>query len=113
MTSQRSPFRLNKAEGKLMGVCAGLADHFEIDLALVRVAALLALALTFPLVGVAYLVVALIAKPRGARAGRGRDFDAAGASRERMSDLDARLRSVESYVTAPNPGLAREIDALR
>ena len=30
-------FRLNKADGKLMGVCAGLADYFGLDVTLVRI----------------------------------------------------------------------------
>jgi phage shock protein PspC (stress-responsive transcriptional regulator) len=30
-------FRLNKVDGKLMGVCAGIADRFGIDATLVRV----------------------------------------------------------------------------
>ncbi|WP_375782390.1 PspC domain-containing protein [Croceicoccus naphthovorans] len=35
----RSPakFHLNKRDGKLMGVCAGIADYFGIDATLVRI----------------------------------------------------------------------------
>lgn len=54
-------FRLNKSEGKIMGVCAGLADYSGIDLMLIRVLTVL---LTLAGVGstiILYLLVGLIA----------------------------------------------------
>lgn len=116
---QRNQFRLNQRDKKVMGVCAGIADHFDIDVTLVRVAMVLALIMTFPLIGFAYLAVGMIAKSGGPRIG----YDAhdaprlsaasVEATRERMRDIDARMQAIESYVTSSNTALAREIDELR
>ena len=57
-------FALDKSRGKLMGVCAGRARWANIDVTLVRVAAV---ALTLVGVGstiLVYLVIALIAEAR-------------------------------------------------
>jgi len=61
MSVRSNAFRLNKSEGKVMGVCAGLADYTGIDLMLIRVLTVL---LTVCGVGstiILYLIVALIA----------------------------------------------------
>lgn len=54
-------FRLDKANGKLFGVSAGIANYFEIDPMVVRLgfvaATLLGFGLTIPI----YIAVALIA----------------------------------------------------
>lgn len=41
MSVRSNSFRLNKSQGKIMGVCAGLADYSGIDLMLIRVLAVL------------------------------------------------------------------------
>ena len=59
--SASNAFRLNKSRGKIMGVCAGLADYSGIDLMLIRVLTVL---LTLCGVGstiILYLIVGLIA----------------------------------------------------
>ena len=61
MPVRSNSFRLNKTRGKILGVCAGLADYSGIDLMLVRVLAVL---LTLCGVGstvLLYLIVGLIA----------------------------------------------------
>ncbi len=61
MSVQSNRFRLNKSQGKVMGVCAGLADYTGIDLMLIRVLTVL---LTLCGVGstvILYLLVGLIA----------------------------------------------------
>ncbi|KKC27036.1 PspC domain-containing protein [Sphingomonas sp. SRS2] len=61
MSVRSNSFRLNKSDGKIMGVCAGLADYTGIDLMLVRVLTVL---LTLCGVGstfILYLLVGLIA----------------------------------------------------
>lgn len=61
MSVQSNRFRLNKSQGKIMGVCAGLADYTGIDLMLIRVLTVL---LTLCGVGstvILYLLVGLIA----------------------------------------------------
>lgn len=61
MSVRSNSFRLNKSDGKIMGVCAGLADYTGIDLMLIRVLTVL---LTLCGVGstiILYLLVGLIA----------------------------------------------------
>lgn len=61
MSVRSNSFRLNKSEGKIMGVCAGLADYTGIDLMLIRILTVL---LTLCGVGstiILYLLVGMIA----------------------------------------------------
>lgn len=108
-------FEVDRKEGKLLGVCAGLARSTGIDATFIRVGLVLA-----AIVGsafwtlAAYFLVALIGQPRrGARrtplAARHGGQD----SRERMRDLDLRMQAIETYVTSSNSRLAREIEELR
>ena len=119
MSSYRGKFRLNRHDGKIMGVCAGLSDHFDVDVTLVRVAMVLALLLTFPVAGFAYLIAGLIAD--GGRSHRV-DYGTPGPrlsahsveeTRARMRDLDARLQAIETPTISSNVALAKEIDELR
>ena len=116
----RGKFRLNRKDGKIMGVCAGLSDHFDIDVTLVRVAMVLALVLTFPGAGFAYLVMGLVADSGGMSHrfepdGRAPRLSAHSVeeTRARMRDLDARMQAIETHVTSSNVALAKEIDELR
>jgi len=118
VASHREPFRLNRDEGKVLGVCAGIADHFDADVTLVRAGMVLAILITFPLMLVGYFLLAMIARSdRGRVSGRAqrapRLADPAADTRERMRALDARMQAIESYVTSPNTALAREIEDLR
>jgi phage shock protein C len=116
----RGKFRLNKVEGKVLGVCSGLADHFNMDATLVRVGMALAILMTFPVMLFAYFILAMVAESGG---GRSRPIErteaprlnvaSAEATRERMRELDARLAAIETYVTSSNTALAREIEELR
>lgn len=54
-------FRLNRERGKLMGVSAGIADHFGIDVTLVRVAWVAGTLLGFGSLILVYLAIGLIA----------------------------------------------------
>ena len=56
-----SGFRLNKAEGKVMGVCSGIADYTNVDVTLVRVGFVLGTLLGFGSVILVYLAIGLIA----------------------------------------------------
>ena len=49
----------NKAKGKILGVCAGLSEYFEIDVTLVRVAWIF-LVFAFGSGFLAYLICALV-----------------------------------------------------
>lgn len=54
-------FRLNKANGKLMGVSAGMADYFNVDVTLVRLAWVIGTLLGFGSLILVYLAIGLIA----------------------------------------------------
>lgn len=54
-------FRLDKANGKLMGVCSGIANYFGWDVTLVRIAWVLAVLLGFGSPVLIYLAIGLIA----------------------------------------------------
>lgn len=54
-------FRLDKVNGKVMGVCSGIASYFKIDVTLVRVAFALGTLLGFGSAVLVYLLIGLIA----------------------------------------------------
>ncbi|MCZ8170531.1 MAG: PspC domain-containing protein [Brevundimonas sp.] len=56
-----SGFRLNKTKGKLMGVSAGIADYFNVDVTLVRLGWVLGTILGFGSLVLVYLAIGLIA----------------------------------------------------
>ena len=54
-------FRLNKQRGKIMGVSAGIADYFGIDVTLVRIAWVVGTLLGVGSLALIYLAIGLIA----------------------------------------------------
>ena len=113
----RSTFYVDRRNGKLMGVCAGIANYTGWDATLVRVGVvLLTLIGGFPWTLIAYGVAAWVANPQPGSHELG-DLVAPRRSlrevRDRMSDTDRRMAEVESFVASPNSSLAREIDSLR
>lgn len=127
MSARRTKFYLDKRNGKLMGVCAGIAGYTGIDAIWVRVGmVMLTLLGGFPWTLIAYGVTGALAHdlPRefansdpeeakfwqGVRARPGRSIREV---RSRFRDIDRRLADVETHVTSHNSRLAREIDALR
>jgi phage shock protein PspC (stress-responsive transcriptional regulator) len=59
------PFTLDKANGKMMGVCAGLADATGADATLIRLAAVLSFFVLGPVAIMLYLVAGCVAPQRG------------------------------------------------
>ena len=57
----RAGFRLDKTNGKVFGVCAGIADYFGIDAMLVRIGFVAGALLGFGSFILIYLAIALIA----------------------------------------------------
>jgi phage shock protein C len=111
-------FYLDRANGRIFGVCAGIARHMGWDPTFVRVGlVLLTLAGGFPWTLVAYGAAALIAKPRPLDGYDGAVAPVARTStyelNRSMRDIDRRMAEVETYVTAQNTSLAREIESLR
>lgn len=56
-----SGFRLNKTRGKFMGVSAGIADYFNVDVTLVRLGWVLGTILGAGSLVIIYLAIGLIA----------------------------------------------------
>jgi phage shock protein C len=124
--ASRTRFYRDKENGKVMGVCAGIADYTGFDVALVRICFLAAVFMSGGSVLPFYFIAGWVApkKPRefdyggsedrqfwqGVRASPAR---AARDIRSRFKDIDRRLADIESYVTTENRSLAREIEQLR
>jgi phage shock protein C len=122
----RTRFYRDKQNGKIFGVCAGIADYTGFDVSLIRVCMLAAIFMSGGSVLPFYWIAALVTptKPRalqrtdseeqqfwqGVRASPTR---AARDIRSRLKDIDRRLADIESYVTTENRSLAREIEQLR
>ena len=122
----RTKFYLDKRNGKVMGVCAGIADYTGFDVTLVRIMMIAAILMGGGALIPVYFVAGWIAddKPRelaiedreekrfwqGVRQSPTRT---ARDIRSRLRDIDRRLGDVESYVTTENRSLAKEIERLR
>ena len=113
----RGRFAVDKDNGKLLGVCSGIAAHSGVDATIIRIGFGLAAILgSFIVVCAAYLILGFIGqKQRGSSAGYARIAGGRGRedSRERMRNLDLRMQAIETYVTSSNSRLAREIEDLR
>ena len=111
----RRKFYLNKRGGKLMGVCAGLADYTGSDALWIRLAAALLFLAGVGSLLLVYLIVGLVADERPAaledryETARG----GLGSGRSHWRDDGSPMGDVEAYYSASNPRLSREIDGLR
>ena len=126
MTSgQHIRFYRDKINGKLMGVCAGIADYTGINSLWVRLAAFTLFWMTGGSILPFYILIGLLApvKPghlygnrdeqkfwQGVRQSPGRT---AREVRARFRDIDRRLADVESFYVSNNPRLTAEIERLR
>jgi phage shock protein C len=124
--ASRTRFYRDKRNGKLFGICAGIADYTGFDVSLVRVGFLAAMFMSGGGILPFYFIAAMVTptKPhvldradreerqfwQGVRASPAR---AARDIRSRMKDIDRRLADIESYVTTENRSLAQEIEQLR
>jgi phage shock protein C len=123
--ASRTRFYRDKRNGKVMGVCAGIADYTGFDVSLVRVGFLAALFMSGGSILPFYFIMGFVSptKPvaleradseqqqfwQGVRASPTR---AERDIRSRLKDIDRRIADIESYVTTENRSLAREIEAL-
>ncbi len=122
----RTRFYRNKREGKVNGICAGIADYTGLDVTLVRIMLVAAILIGGGVLLPVYFIAGWIAddQPReiaaddkderkfwqGVRASPGQS---ARDIRGRMRAIDRRLADIEQYVTTENRSLAREIEDLR
>ena len=124
MNSPRTTLYRDKHNGRIMGVCAGIADYTGINVFWVRLGTVaLSLALGWPII--AYFVAGMLLnkKPpylyrdeseqkywQGVRQNPKRT---AREIRARMKDIDRRLADVETFYVSSNPRLNAEIERLR
>jgi phage shock protein C len=109
-------FRVDRENGKLAGVCAGIANQTGLDPLIIRAAFVIATVLgAFPWTLIAYGVLAMIGSPKRTAVRSEATGRVAGREevRERMRSLDRRMQEIETYVTSSNSKLAREIEELR
>lgn len=118
MKLRGTEFEVDRANGKLLGVCAGIANKIGVDATIVRVGFVLAailLSVQWTLVG--YGVLFLVGKA-GGYSGRALSRNRTRApsreqSRERLRSIDLRMQAIETHVASSNSSLAREIENLR
>lgn len=125
MNSPRTTLYRDKTNGKLLGVCSGIADYTGINSFWVR---LIAIALFFmipPFVLVGYFVAGIVlnkkpphlyVEPAEQKYWQGVRQSPKRTAREiraRMKDVDRRLADVEAYYVSNNPRLSAEIERLR
>jgi phage shock protein C len=121
-----NPHRLyrDRDAGKLFGVCAGIADYLGIEVIVVRLAAVIgAVFFTMPVVG-AYLLAALVLKPKPGRLYANREEEefwrtlttkpdrTLAGLRHKFRDMERRLIGLETYVSSNEFELNRAIKDL-
>lgn len=116
--NMRDGFEVDRSNGKLLGVCAGIANKIGVDATFVRVAFVLAaifISVQWTLVGYGVLFLAGKAGGYSGRAlSRTRSRPPSREeSRERMRSLDLRMQAIETHVASSNSSLAQEIENLR
>lgn len=122
----RTRFYKDRRGGKVMGICAGIADYTGLDVTLVRVLMFVAIWLSGGMVLPLYFIAGLVAddKPNELRYEGAEDrrfWQQVRASpartardiRANLRSIDRRLADVESYVLSSNRSLDREIERLR
>ena len=125
MNSPRTRFYRDKVNGKIFGVCAGIADYTGVDVLWVRLAAvgLTMMGAGFiPFVYVALKFFApkkpehLYANPQEQKFWQGVRQSPSRTAREvraQFRDIDRRLADVETFYVSSNPRLSAEIERLR
>ena len=125
MNSPRTRFYRDKINGKIMGVCAGIADYTGVDVLWIRLGAVLATVLGSGLVIPIYILAGMLAdtKPHHLYTDsqeqqfwqrvRQSPSRTAREVRAEFRDLDRRLAEVEAFYVSSNPRLSAEIERLR
>ncbi|WP_336981290.1 envelope stress response membrane protein PspC [Altererythrobacter fulvus] len=126
MNSPRTTLYRDKRNGKIFGVCAGIADYTGINVLWVRLGFLISL--VTPMSGLTvpgYIIAGFLLNKKPADLYVDRDEQqywqrvrqspkrTAREIRARFRDIDRRLAEVESYYVSSNPRLSAEIERLR
>ncbi len=125
MNSPRTTLYRDKHNGKIMGVCAGIADYTGVNVFWIRFAAVASIVITGGPSIIAYLIAGFLLnkKPpylyrdeseqkywQGVRQNPKRT---AREIRANFRDIDRRLAAVETHYVSSNPRLTAEIERLR
>ena len=126
MSASRTKFYLDKQDGKILGVCSGIANYTGIDPLLVRIGTVfLTIIGGFPWTVIAYFLTAWLApnQPNGLYADaedekfwqrfRANPNRSTADVRSKFRDIDRRLADIEQMYVSRNSTLSSEIDRLR
>jgi phage shock protein C len=125
VNSPRTRFYRDKVNGKIMGVCAGLADYTGVDVLWIRLGAILMTVLGSGFLIPIYFLVGLVANTKPEHLYTDRDEQqfwqrvrqspsrTAREVRAQFRDIDRRLAEVEAHYVSSNPRLSAEIERLR
>ncbi len=126
MTSDRTRFYRDKLNGKLFGVCAGIADYTGVEVLWIRLGMVMLALMGFGFIVIpGYFLTAMMAPAKPAQLYADRDEQrfwqgvrqspgrTARDVRARFRDIDRRLAEIEHYYVSSNPRLAAEIERLR
>lgn len=123
--TRRTKFYRDKQNGKLAGVCAGIADYTGIDVTWVRLAMFLSFFMSQGLTLMAYIGLAVFSPKKPAdlyidseeqkfwQGVRQSPRRTAKDVKSRFREIDRRLADVELYYTSNNRQLSDEIERLR
>lgn len=125
MNSLRTRFYRDKLNGKIFGVCAGIADYTGVDVLWVRIGTVVLTLCGVGFLPLAYFALGVFAdvKPAGLYSDRAEQKFWQGVRqsptrtarevKSRFRDIDRRLADVESFYVSSNPRLSAEIEKLR
>ncbi|MDT0576076.1 envelope stress response membrane protein PspC [Croceicoccus sp. F390] len=124
MTTQHTRFYRDKVDGKVLGVCSGIADYTGVDAFWVRLGfVLFTITMGWPLI--LYMAMGMLAPKKPARLyadaqeqkfWQGVRQSPSASARDvkgRLRDVDRRLARVEEHYVDTNRTLAQEIEKLR
>ena len=125
MNSPRTRFYRDKQNGKLMGICAGIADYTGINSIWVRLGFLGLVLMTGGSILPFYFLVGFLADKKPQQREVDRDEQqfwqgvrqsparTARAVKGQLREIDRRLAEVETFYVSSNPRLSAEIERLR
>ena len=125
MNSPRTSFYRDKQNGKLMGICAGIADYTGVNAIWIRLGFLAMIMMTGGSIIPFYFLAGLLANKKPPHLYQDRQEQqfwqgvrqspkrTAREIRAQFRDVDRRLAEVENYYVSSNPRLSDEIEKLR
>ena len=125
MNSPRTKLYRDKHNGKIMGVCSGIAEYTGIDTIWVRLAAVASIFMTSGSSILFYFLVGLVLNKKPPHLYRDEGEQkywqrvrqspqrTAREIRSNFRDIDRRLAAVEAHYVTSNPRLTAEIERLR